>query len=106
MPRGGKGLKQAVTIVNVPRRSRVRLLLDRKTCRLSRRQAREAFAKLAIPGFPEAGLVGEWPLEQTPPECGGQTYRVFRKGDAEGGMSNLYFLPVGDVPPAEAAAGR
>jgi hypothetical protein len=87
-------VKQRITIENTERGTRAMLLLDRRTCRLSIRQARETFQKLAVPGFDKAGELGEWPLVQAPPECGGDSYRVVKSGATEGGMSNLYFLPV------------
>lgn len=70
------------------------LLLDRQTCRLSVRQARETFMRLSVPGSQNAGLVGEWPLVQSPPECKGQKYMVVKAGEATRTMSNLYFVPV------------
>lgn len=87
-------MKQRVTIVNTERGTEKMLLLDRQTCRLSVRQARETFQGLAVPGFPMAGELGEWPLVQAPPECGGVQYRVVRAGEAEGNLSNIYFVPV------------
>lgn len=87
-------MKQRLTIVNTERGTSKMLLLDRQTCRLSVRQARETFQGLAVPGFPMAGELGEWPLVQTPPECDGVAYRVVRAGGGEGNLSNLYFVPV------------
>jgi len=91
-------MKQRVTIVNEERGTSAMLLLDRQTCRLSVRQARETFQKLAIPGFEKAGELGEWPIQQKPPECGGVAYHVVKVGDVEDGMSNVYFVPVGTMP--------
>lgn len=91
-------MKQRVTIKNTERGTEAVLLLDRRTCRLSIRQARETYAKLAPPGYANAGPLGEWPLVQAPPECGGTAYRTVEHGGNDGGMSRLYFLPVGVLP--------
>jgi hypothetical protein len=99
-------MKQRLTIVNQLRGTAKQLLLDRKTCRLSTRQARETFQRLAVPGLDKAGPLGEYPPVQRPPECDGEEYTVVQAGEAEGGMSNLYFLPVGSVDSLRARVGR
>jgi hypothetical protein len=58
-----------------------------------------------VPGDNEAGKLGEWPLTQRPPECGGVEYQVVEVGKAEGGMSNLYFVPVESVEALLGASG-
>ena len=87
-------MKQGITIVNAVRGTSKTLLLDRETCRLSIRQARETFQNLSVPGFEKGGVLGEWPLVQEPPECEEVPYRVVRAGEQEGSLSNLYFVPV------------
>lgn len=104
-------MKQRVTIINSERGTSAMLLLDRRTCRLSVRQARETFMKLAVPGFEKAGELGEWPLVQEPPECDGESYKVVKAGKVEGGLSDLYFLPVAAaaalaVPPKRRVPAR
>lgn len=87
--------KQKMTIENSDRSTSVTLLIEREACRLSVRQVREAFKALSVPGHQWAGKLGEWPLIQFPPECGGaEGYRIVEFGKPDGRMSNLYFLPL------------
>lgn len=98
-----KQSKQRVTIRNEATGKQVSLLLDRYTGRISKRQIRESFPQLATPGMTvngePVGYLGEFPLEQEPPEFPGQKYHVVRRGKPEApkwGGSDLYFVPVTD----------
>jgi hypothetical protein len=94
-------VKQKLTIQNTVTGRETSLLLDRSTGRLSKRQVREVFQKIALPGMTvegqPVGPLGEWPIHQKPPEVPDTLYHVVQRGDPDPekwGMSNLFFVPV------------
>lgn len=88
-------MKQQITIVNTLRGTSIERLIDRETGRLSLRQLREFRLHLEVPPADEdAGIVGEYPLIQEPPECHGQAYRFVRRGECTKRESNVYMVPV------------
>lgn len=92
-------MKQSISIRNEALGTEKVLLLERETGRLSMRQARECFKALVPLGYHPAGILGEWPVVQAPPESPEQEFQAVRVGEPEGGMSNIYFVPVSSVEP-------
>lgn len=86
-----------ITLVNARRQTRAVLRVGRDG-RLTKYQVHRARQKLGgIAGMP-CGLLGEWPLEQQPPEALGTPYRVMILDPCPAGKVPYRLLPIIDAP--------